>query len=150
MREITPEQLPGIFTEIGQQVETMEFRRDLEHIADDLRRDERSFFIAASSPAGQAWKPLSPLTVELKGHSTILVDTQEMMRSVTVQGHRDAIERIASNELTFGTRDPKAAKHQYGIGVPKRSFVGITRVRADKHIPTLIADAVVEKLKAGA
>lgn len=149
VREITPEQLPGLFAEIGREVARMDFSESLRFIGVDLRLDHEGFFDREASPAGLPWKPLSPLTIAAKGHSTILVDTGEMKNSVTVKGHPNAIQRIAGNELVWGTRDPKAAKHQYGIGVPQRSFVGFTPNRVDGAAEE-IATSVVEQLKAEA
>lgn len=32
--------------------------------------------------------------------------------------------RVTSNSCTVGTNDPKAVKHQLGIGVPQRKILG--------------------------
>lgn len=63
------------------------------------------------------WKPLKRETEIRKakkhgGPSRILVATGRLLRSLTVEGHADAVERISDDEAEFGTAVPYSVFHE--------------------------------------
>jgi phage virion morphogenesis protein len=84
-----------------------------------LSTDEN--FEKETDPYGVPWIPNSPYTLARKRAAgrieKVLQNTGIMRASVTYQASRDRV--------IIGTNDKKAAKHQLGIGVPQRQFLGI-------------------------
>lgn len=81
------------------------------------------------------WKPVSPRTAKWKiedgyGAQGVLVRTEALKNSLTVENARGAIREIGLFRMKFGTDIPYAKFHQYGDGVPKRvlipQFDGVT------------------------
>lgn len=65
-----------------------------------LRKIERELF--EQEGKGQ-WPPLSPVTVERKGHDKILRETDALMESLTEEGAAGSFEIYAGDEVHFGT-----------------------------------------------
>ena len=104
------------------------------------------YFSNRSSPGGEKWAPLKPLTVAKKGHSTILEDTLAMKNSVTGKTG-DSVRSATHRGLLFGTSDHKAIFHTTGTArMAKREFVGMDEKRVDA-LCNEVADATVEQLK---
>ena len=63
---------------------------------------------------GVYWKALSSYTIKLNNRQggKILINTGELMRSLTMQGNSYNIARVEDNSLIFGTRHSHGEKHQ--------------------------------------
>ena len=146
---------------------SMVFTAPLTVIADDLRKTHQGYFDTQTAPNGVAWAPLAPATIkrrfsrDMGGNprggisagftpdETILIDTGAMKSSTVFKGNRDHVETIGPALLEWGTKDEKAAIHQFGAGkIPARPFVGWNEPAinsATEHI----ADAAVTQLLIG-
>lgn len=103
-----------------------------------IEREQGRHFSAQAGPNGEAWPPLSPLTLELSagaaaariasgeqktatvrrsGGSQILMDSGLLRRSVTTGG-AGSVRRLSRNKLDIGTRVIYAARHQFGGEFP--------------------------------
>ena len=88
------------------------------------------------------WEPLHPMTVKLKGHSDILLDTDDMVESIAW--------KKKGNYVTIGVHDDagsknvvKALVHEHGNEhVPERAFIMPTWDREKKHVETLFGVAL--------
>ena len=74
------------------------------------------------------WQPLSPVTVQKKGHATILIDTSNMKQSI---GIADLTETIVRVTVPYGGKDydeKVPIRHQLGITdqLPQRKIVEVT------------------------
>lgn len=139
----------SVFSTLQSNSDQFAFGETFEAISDSLVKFHQSFFANQSSPGGDRWAPLSPITIARKGHATILVETDSMRRSVAGRRHQDHIESFSTNEMSWGTKDEKAAFHQYGTSrMPARPFVGWSDESIDSAVE-LVADAAVEQLLAG-
>ncbi len=90
-------------------------------------------FLRSVSPAGKPWRPLK--RPRPRGHnpgSRPLIDFGDMMLSV-IGSSPDHIEDITDDSISFGTKDKKAAFHQFGTRyIPSRPFVGVSDEMADR------------------
>lgn len=99
---------------------------------DRIKRKSMECFRKEQDPEGRPWKPWSPAYRALvlsgqmrpkgkKKHLShkILQDTGELRRSINTRVFRDRV--IIGSNLEY------ADKHQLGIGVPARLFIGVTR-----------------------
>lgn len=148
---IEPGQVETITDDIIGQFRDASYEELMEQFARDLESDHQDNFDKQQSPSGQAWQPLSPVTVQKKGHSTILIDTDQM-RSSLQGGHPNHYFTFdqPSDDLAimgWGTSDEKAAIHQHGAGrIPARPFVGVNTDRVDQMAADA-ADATLDQLK---
>lgn len=106
---------------------------DLEEYHDFYFQEEISF-------EGQKWQELAPLTIEAKGHDTILVDTGRLKASL-IGDTGDSIREIVGEANTpgfrFGTSVEYAIYHQvgtkqYGGNLPARPMVGVPEAAVEK------------------
>jgi len=100
-------------------------------ISTDMFNTQKKIFSSQGRRGGGMWKPLADSTVYKKGHSTILVDTKDLMRSLTVPKATYQILNIDNDGIEFGTSRPWAFVHQYGDRrghVPRRQFLKFTQV----------------------
>ena len=140
-------ELDDVVEDIRQQLLNMDFSDEMEHVHQMLVEDHEKYFDMEMSPQGNPWAPLSPVTVAAKGHGTILVDTDEMRRSLVEDSHENHIKEIQPDELFYGTRDKKSRKHQDGGGnLPARPHVGWNEPLVDK-VADYVADQTVKKLQ---
>ena len=99
---------------------------------DRIKRKSMECFRKEQDPEGRPWKPWSPAYRALvlsgqmrpkgkKKHLShkILQDTGELRRSINTRVFRDRV--IIGSNLEY------ADKHQLGLGVPARPFIGVTR-----------------------
>lgn len=104
-------------------------RPQLLGLVDKLLHAERERFAGR----GARWRRLAPATIRAKareGHDPrTLVLTGELMRSLTIRGYRHQIIEVRPGQLRFGTRLWYAKFHNRGLGVPRRTVVGLTRVQ---------------------
>lgn len=152
VQEIEFDELQSVFDDVDDQFRGIDYGETLKGLTADLRRQHDKQFQTGTDSTGTAWTPLKESTVRRKGHGIILVDTEDMMNSLTQEGAQNSISDIGGRNgsilgrLLFGTSDPKAAKHQFGIGVPARPPVGVSEETLGK-MTNDVADATVEGLK---
>lgn len=70
------------------------------------------------------------------GHPT-LIQSGDLMRSLTVAGHPLQTVVVRPNQLQFGTKVWYARFHQKGEGVPRRTVVGMTRTQRKSVVAEL-------------
>ena len=103
-------------------------------VADGLLAEIDLAFDAQEDPYGEAWKPLAPITKELRrgdgNRAQILQDTGILKSSL--------FHRVEPGHFFIGTNLEYAATHQYGATIkPKnapRLFLGVLQ-RGAKRIP---------------
>lgn len=163
----TPIDIESFVVRVQDNVDSMGFTKPLTVVADDMRKAHEGYFSAQADPNGVAWAPLAPSTIKARfsrdmggrtaearaaGFSpdaTILIDTGAMKSSVVFQGNADHVERIGPVLLEMGTKDEKAAIHQFGTGkIPARPFVGFS-TDSITTAANRVADAAIEQLLAG-
>lgn len=126
--DVYPEEIPGVIrqqvAEVANDISRFPYSRVLEDdILPWVRKLHESYFKTESDPSGKPWRPLAPSTVAKKGHDTILVDKQRLMRSLTTRSVY-SISQVRGNELTYGTADPHSRFHQFGAALAARTSVG--------------------------
>lgn len=93
--------------------------------------EERLFQSEGASGASGKWVPLSKAYALFKTRSfpgkTILRREDTLYDSLTDPEAPDAIYRAERDEITFGTRDPKARAHHRGRGrLPARPVISLS------------------------
>ena len=92
-------------------------------------------------PDGILWKPLAPVTIAKKGHSSILIDTRTMRGQVK---NGDVIVKDGKIMIGTGVKVPYGITHQQPGGrsrynnVPRRPFLGYAQVEIEKSINKLM------------
>ncbi|WP_437187856.1 phage virion morphogenesis protein [Planctomicrobium sp. SH668] len=126
-------------------------RPALQAWADEAKATLGDMMHAQVSPDGTPYAPLSPVTVEKKGHHKALFDTEAMYRSVVGSGGGH-IEDVQDASVVLGTAHQKhgqniAAVHQNGAGrIPARPFIGVSEQMAD-DAATRIADDLISQIE---
>lgn len=142
--------LQGVFDDIGKDFEEVRYVELLQGELDILQRAHTDYYVSQSSPVGEAWPVLSPVTIRKKGHAVILFETGQQMQSLTSADAEDAIRDIQEihlfTGLTFGTSAPFAAFHQAGTRrMPARPHVGMNEPQVD-FLAESVADETVKQL----
>jgi phage gpG-like protein len=95
--------------------------------------EEQQFGSEGSHGASGRWAPLSLAYGKFKAIAfpgqPILKATTSLYESMTNPDAPDAIFRMEPNELTIGTKDPKALGHQRGVAkrnLPARPIISLT------------------------
>ena len=149
------EGLVEVFEGIQRDWDTMEFETTLEDLVPALEEDHNQYFVQGVAPTGEAWKELHPFTVAMKGHDTILVDSETLVDSLSDPDEdfaiRDYFREGKTVGLIFGTSVPYAWRHQEGVGepgqnLPQRIHVGVTLDRVELF-QQAIADHAVDQLR---
>ena len=114
------------------------------------------------NPWGAKWKALSETTIAMRrggsglahqanAGAMILQDTGRLKASVTAGKSPDTIKKFSGSgierRLLWGTNVEYAHRHQFGIRVPKRVFLGINSKGSpsdEETIHNIIADTVWE------
>ena len=121
----------------------------LDSLVPILQAGERDIFLSEVSPGGMPWEELSPVTVDAKGFSKILVKTGRLYESVvTPNGTSDTIWETSADPayLIFGTSVPYAKYHQTGTRrMPARPFMGMNR-KTEQEVVNAVADAAVKRI----
>jgi phage gpG-like protein len=86
-------------------------------LADEIRDYEGRVF--ATRGFGR-WQRLDPETARRKRAGRVLVDTGDMLRSLTRYPAKDAVQDFGADSVTVATTDVAAIMHQHGRHVPKR------------------------------
>lgn len=112
----------------------------------DLEDLHEMYFNAESDPVGQAWAPLSQVTISAKGHDEKLVDEERLLESVRMRND-DAIRYLQKDgedlKLSFGTSVEYAHWHISGTRrMPARVFVGVSESVVDAWQDEISANAV--------
>lgn len=103
----------------------------------DLRALEEEQFASQGARASGGWQPLADSTIARKAAkgrqepSRILVDSGDLLKSLTEHGDDNAVRVSENDEMRFGTRLSYAEFHQLGHGVPQRRFLELTET--DRH-----------------
>lgn len=80
-----------------------------------------------TDPNGVPWRPNSPFTISEKQR---LGRIQKILQSTGAMRSRYNY-RVEGSTLKIGNSDPKAIKHQLGIGTPVREHLGIRKEDPD-------------------
>lgn len=172
--------------QVSANLATPDFSGTMSTVSDVLCQAHAGFFNSQAAPNGMPWAPIAKRTSEsrlardlgggkigdgkygkpkmrpgkpgfLDLDHTILIDTGAMKSSVTFRGNSNHVENITPTSLDWGTRDPKAAIHQYGafsevydeieertkeIEIPARPFVGWSDMAIDSAVQKVADDAV--------
>lgn len=111
-----------------------------------LQELHQEHFVNQSAPQGEKWPALKPYTIAKKGHSVILIETSDLVASLSDPTHHYAVRQYENQQLTFGTRRPHAATHQYGSGdIPQREHVGLGDNQLT-FVQEVMADTAVEMM----
>lgn len=100
-------------------------------------------------PDGGAYPPLARPRSPSPPHNPgtrVLIDFGDLLASLS--GGSDHIQEVGEAELTVGTKDPKAAIHQFGSpekNIPARPFVGANDDIAD-YAANEVVDELIQKL----
>lgn len=109
-----------------------------------LQELHQEHFVNQSAPQGEKWPALHPMTIRKKGHSTILIETSDLVASLSDATHHYAVRQYDNQQLTFGTRRPHADTHQYGSdNIPQREHVGLGDSQLS-FVQEVMADTAVE------
>lgn len=79
-------------------------------------------YVSEQDPFGRPWRPLSPFTRAMK-KALGLINKILQARGLMRQSYN---YRISSTGTVVGTKDAKAFKHQFGVGVPVRQHLGVS------------------------
>lgn len=101
-------------------------------IYQDMMRVEDALFASQGRRGGGSWKPLAESTIRDKGHDTILVETTDLLESLTREDAKYQIIHFGEASLEFGTERPGAGAHQKGRGVPRRPIFKFTKYDEDR------------------
>jgi phage gpG-like protein len=106
----------GMLDELAAKLENP--RPLLEVLADEIRDYERQVF--ATRGFGR-WPALDLETARRKRGGRVLVDTGDMLASLTRYPARDAVQDFGADSVTVATTDVAAIMHQHGRHSPKRN-----------------------------
>jgi len=104
----------------------------LARIVQDLMFNTAKQFYSKGHRGGGSWAELAPSTIRQKGHSAILIDTKDLIRSVTQPGAEYQILEFTESGFEFGTERPYAYTHQEGRGQKTRPFLVVLQSDVDK------------------
>lgn len=138
------EKLEQLAIGMAERVEHPNMRPEHWQATTDLLQELHSqYFVNEADPHGVPWRPLSPYTIRMKGHSRILYEFGDLVASLTDSGSRYAVRQPGSDELEFGTSRPHAWKHQDGYDIiPQREHTGVGDRGADE-VAEVVADTAV-------
>lgn len=113
--------------------QTSNLKPALQEIGEYMLYSTDQHFVTETDPQGVPWKPLTPFTLHekrTKGRILKILQSTGLMRSrVNYQ--------VTERECIVGVNDEKAKKHQLGIGVPKREFLGVSNNDKEQIIDIL-------------
>lgn len=144
--------LKSILEEVVRDIQAIDFTYLMDEFFATLQEEHKYYFDYFVSPRGQAWAPLSQVTIDAKGHDTILRETNALFLSMTTETG-DSIRDIGGGvgDLlvygVFGTSVEYAHYHMTGTSrMPARPFAGIPAILVDE-IALDVADLIVSNLK---
>lgn len=140
-------QLGGIFLDIDQKLERLDFTEPLTDFVGVLEDQESSAWDSRMSPAGEAWPPLSEYTIRKKGHDRPLILTGALRAAMTDRHAPGHVGEVQPTLMTFGTDIDYAGFHEYGTQrIPQREFASISEENLNKLV-NAITDHVVASLQ---
>lgn len=92
-------------------------RRGLDDLGDRTLDQIDTGFAQGTDAMGNEWEPLSPRTIEMKGHGKILIEHGDLRSSF------EASVRPFKGQLSIHSADPKLPLHEFGApdeGIPRR------------------------------
>ena len=125
----------------------LDLHRELNRAGEIISRDHYQRLESGKDVSGSQMRALSPKTIAKKGHSKILVDTDQMRNleidratktNQVVEVHPGRIRKYKGTNLTMAD---VGTKHQLGIGVHKREWFGIS-LDAEKRIMQFMRDKI--------
>lgn len=88
---------------------------------EEFRKREARIFATGN---GGSWAPDDLSTVKTKGSARVLVDSGDLLASLTRVGDRYHVRQVNGDSITLGTRNPVAHLHAKGArGMPRRNPV---------------------------
>lgn len=116
----------------------------MDDIGKFLKREIRSRIVTENIPP-----PLSPITVQRKGHDHALIETSEMLKAIDYKVGTDGEHVICEVGIFDEQIAKRATVHEFGSGrVPRRAFL---RPVYDAHvdeIDDMLKDAAYQKIVA--
>ena len=111
-------------------VRTLDVELDTERLEDEasaiLLNRIRTNFLAERDPEGNPWKPSKAgIARRAKGSTGTLYNTGNLFRSIQLSAK--------GTSRAIGTNVAYAEKHQLGIGVEQRIFLGVTQADAELY-----------------
>lgn len=98
-----------------------------------------------ASRAWGAWAPNDPAWARAKGGGRVLVDTGNLLASLTQPHVHDAVRRVVGEQMLYSTKHPAAEHLKRGSrGMPKRDPLPEPRPDVARRIAQRIGSAVVE------
>jgi phage gpG-like protein len=95
-------------------------------IAYDMMRVEGEIFASQGRRGGGSWKPLKSRTARRKGSTIILIESSDLVKSMSVPGAKYQQLKVTNYRVNLGTSRPWAFTHQFGSidrNIPRRPFV---------------------------
>ena len=150
---IEADELQSVFDGIADQYKAIDYGDTIKGFVSDLQQQHSKQFQSGTDSDGNSWAPLKESTIKRKGHGVILIETEQLMNSLTQGGAKGSITEFGGRNgsvvgsLMFGTDDRTAGFHQSGTSrMPARPPVGVSEETLTK-MTNDIADATVEGMK---
>ena len=150
---IEADELQSVFDGINDQYKAIDYGNTIKGFVEDLQQQHSKQFQTGTDSDGNALAPLKESTIKRKGHGIILIETEDLMNSLTQTGAKGSITEFGGRNgsvvgsLIWGTDDRTASRHQSGTSrMPARPPVGVSEVTLDKMVND-VADATVEGMK---
>ena len=128
-----------------------DLRPAYERIVDDFHEVMRQAFHLGGRP--RRWAPNAPRYARSK-RGGVLVDTGDLMRSLTARTHRHSLVRSRPRRLEVGTSVPHARILERGRRgkqrIPPRMFLAAVTPRVRRRWSQLIADQIGDSMAPGA
>ena len=138
--------LDRVLMEVLSDHHKMDYTECLENFLPVLQSQHAAGFDGRSSPDGEPWPELSPVTIKRKGHDIPLVDKLRLKPSVLELDHPDHVGGVTNRGLLFGTSVDYGFYHQFGTSrIPQREFVGMSEASLEV-LTNAVADAEVRGL----
>lgn len=122
-----------------------EVKRCMKEQAQEIKEDIQT---SIKSQKGN-WKPLDSDTIKAKGHNKILLDTGQLVDSITVTENGDNYVVSPTGTHTGGISNSDLAKlHEYGTeNMPPRPIFRPVYNEYEKIVPEEVSDVVIKEIK---
>jgi len=143
--------------DVVMQLTTMDLTANMRDLVSDLELQHSAMFTAERDENGTPWEPLSPWTVDQKGHDIRLFEFGELRDSLahtTGLSVRNVRKESDGYTLEFGTHHRHSYVNHFGgpsswgHTIPPRPHVGISEDTTNKFMNKL-ADDMVKRLQRG-
>lgn len=119
---MTVEEFVGHMDDVAESIEQMQFAPMLEEIVPIIQEGQTDNFAMSRAADGTPWSPHK----NPKAMNPLLILTSALVQSVGGQSG-DSIVRVTDTSLEVGTKDKKAAFHEYGtVHMDARPFIDVT------------------------